>query len=104
MYRVITMETESEELERFFEMGNEFAVVTDGGRRWVLELATRGGWRSLLGDREGYIYWAGAGGLRLVERFMDFFGILRERKSQISIAAAILSVSRDVLLTSFPIC
>ena len=42
VYRVITMETELEELERFLGEGNEFAVVTDGGRRWVLGVATRG--------------------------------------------------------------
>lgn len=59
-YRVITMETPLEELEAFFEgkliggegngssegrsMGEkqEFAVVTDGGRRFVLGVATRG--------------------------------------------------------------
>ncbi|SMQ50397.1 unnamed protein product [Zymoseptoria tritici ST99CH_3D7] len=35
-YRVITMETPLEELESFFAEGNEFAVVTDPGRRFVL--------------------------------------------------------------------
>jgi len=48
-YRVITMETPLEELEGFFEGGVEgkgekqdFAVVTDAGRRFVLGVATRG--------------------------------------------------------------
>ncbi|KAK3079440.1 hypothetical protein LTS18_004847, partial [Coniosporium uncinatum] len=48
-YRVITMETPLEELEDFFEGGvegkgekQEFAVVTDAGRRFVLGVATRG--------------------------------------------------------------
>lgn len=46
-YRLITMETPLEELERFFEgeglKGEEqdFAVVTDGGRRFVLGVATK---------------------------------------------------------------
>ena len=42
VYKVITMDTPLEELEGFFEAGNEFAVVTDGGRRFVLGVATRG--------------------------------------------------------------
>lgn len=47
-YRVITMETPLEELEAFFEgVGHDgekqdFAVVTDAGRRFVLGVATRG--------------------------------------------------------------
>ncbi|KAF2164382.1 hypothetical protein M409DRAFT_25260 [Zasmidium cellare ATCC 36951] len=46
-YRLITMETKLEELEGFFEgegMGGskqEFAVVTDFGRRFVLGVATK---------------------------------------------------------------
>lgn len=49
VYKVITMETKLEELEAFFngdegEEGNgrqEFAVVTDERRRFVLGVATR---------------------------------------------------------------
>ncbi|KAL4796984.1 hypothetical protein BDV19DRAFT_387853 [Aspergillus venezuelensis] len=46
-YRVITMETELEELQRFFEgeneqHGSEFAVVTDAERKFVLGVATKG--------------------------------------------------------------
>ncbi|KAI0137080.1 hypothetical protein BJ170DRAFT_590027 [Xylariales sp. AK1849] len=44
-YKVITMATPLEELEEFFEGGaekQEFAVVTDEGRRFVLGVATRG--------------------------------------------------------------
>lgn len=40
-YTVITPDTGLDELERFFE-GEEFAVVTDADRRWVLGVATRG--------------------------------------------------------------
>lgn len=45
-YALITMETTLEELERFFEGGatgerQDFAVVTDPGRRFVLGVATR---------------------------------------------------------------
>lgn len=46
-YRVITMETPLEELEEFFEGGHhggqkqEFAVITDEMRRFVLGVATR---------------------------------------------------------------
>lgn len=45
-YRLITMETPLEELERFFEgegLGarQEFAVVTDPARRFVLGVATK---------------------------------------------------------------
>ncbi|KAL9086183.1 MAG: hypothetical protein Q9165_007248 [Trypethelium subeluteriae] len=45
-YEVITMDTPLEELEAFFEgseggQKQEFAVVTDGGRRFVLGVATR---------------------------------------------------------------
>lgn len=50
-YKVITMDTPLEELEAFFEGDGEgsirgekqdFAVVTDVGRRFVLGVATRG--------------------------------------------------------------
>lgn len=47
VYRVITMDTPLEELEQFFDGGvngsgsQEFAVVTDGSRRFVLGVATR---------------------------------------------------------------
>jgi hypothetical protein len=47
-YKVITMDTPLEELEAFFLQGaeghgpQEFAVVTDAGRRFVLGVATRG--------------------------------------------------------------
>lgn len=45
-YRLITMDTPLEELEDFFEGGQtgkkeEFAVVTDAARRFVLGVATR---------------------------------------------------------------
>lgn len=45
-YRVITMDTPLEELEAFFEGAHggekqDFAVVTDHGRRFVLGVATR---------------------------------------------------------------
>lgn len=45
-YSVITMETPLEELEAFFEgvgggSKQDFAVVTDGSRRFVLGVATR---------------------------------------------------------------
>ena len=45
-YRVITMDTPLEELEAFFEGADggakqDFAVVTDAGRRFVLGVATR---------------------------------------------------------------
>ena len=45
-YKVITMDTPLEELEAFFggsEVGEkqDFAVVTDGARRFVLGVATR---------------------------------------------------------------
>ena len=46
-YRLITMETRLEELEEFFEGGSvggerqDFAVVTDPARRFVLGVATR---------------------------------------------------------------
>ena len=47
VYRMITMETELADLEAFFEgLGGggkqDFAVVTDGGRKFVLGVATRG--------------------------------------------------------------
>ncbi|KAI9870284.1 MAG: hypothetical protein M1823_008792, partial [Watsoniomyces obsoletus] len=49
-YQVITMDTELWELEGFFEnigplaigTKQEFAVVTDGGRKFVLGVATKG--------------------------------------------------------------
>ena len=47
-YRVITMDTPLEDLEAFFDgaaIGGEsqdFAIVTDGSRRFVLGVATRG--------------------------------------------------------------
>lgn len=46
-YKVITMETPLEELEAFFEgretggQKQDFAVITDAGRRFVLGVATR---------------------------------------------------------------
>ncbi|KAF2234533.1 hypothetical protein EV356DRAFT_532841 [Viridothelium virens] len=45
-YKIITMDTPLEELETFFDgseggQKQEFAVVTDGGRRFVLGVATR---------------------------------------------------------------
>ena len=45
-YKVITMDTPLEELEHFFDGGvngskQDFAVVTDGGRRFVLGVATK---------------------------------------------------------------
>jgi hypothetical protein len=40
-YQVITMNTPLEELEEFFGRGEDFAVVTDGGRRFVLGVATK---------------------------------------------------------------
>ena len=48
VYKVITMDTPLEELERFFSGGvdgsspQEFAVVTDSSRRFVLGVATKG--------------------------------------------------------------
>ncbi|KAL8945847.1 MAG: hypothetical protein Q9222_007672 [Ikaeria aurantiellina] len=42
VYKVITMDTPLEELESFFSRGNDFAVVTDGDRRFVLGVATKG--------------------------------------------------------------
>jgi hypothetical protein len=47
-YKVITMDTPLEELEAFFEgaqtegQKQEFAVITDDNRRFVLGVATRG--------------------------------------------------------------
>lgn len=43
-YRVITMDTPLEELEEFFDAGSQkqdFAVVTDEARKFVLGVATR---------------------------------------------------------------
>jgi len=60
-YRVITMETRLEDLEAFFE-GNvggvegekqDFAVVTDPGRRFVLGVATRGDLEEFVKRRPG---------------------------------------------------
>lgn len=48
VYKVITMDTPLEELEAFFNGGvdggspQDFAVVTDGTRRFVLGVATKG--------------------------------------------------------------
>ena len=48
VYKVITMDTPLEELEDFFNGGvdgssaQDFAVVTDEGRRFVLGVATKG--------------------------------------------------------------
>jgi hypothetical protein len=48
VYKIITMDTPLEELEEFFNGGvdgkeaQDFAVVTDGTRRFVLGVATRG--------------------------------------------------------------
>ncbi|KAF1959224.1 hypothetical protein CC80DRAFT_523943 [Byssothecium circinans] len=53
-YKVITLQTTLEELEEFFNGGvdgigkQEFAVVTDEGRKFVLGVATRG-------DLEGFV-------------------------------------------------
>ena len=41
VYKIISMDTPLEELEEFFEAGSDFAVVTDGARRFVLGVATR---------------------------------------------------------------
>lgn len=47
VYRVISMDTPLEDLEAFFDgegggRRQDFAVVTDEGRRFVLGVATRG--------------------------------------------------------------
>ncbi|MCJ1402578.1 hypothetical protein MMC11_005798 [Xylographa trunciseda] len=48
VYKIITMDTPLEELEEFFNGGvnggepQDFAVVTDGARRFVLGVATKG--------------------------------------------------------------
>jgi hypothetical protein len=49
VYKIITMDTPLEELEAFFDgsaapngQKQDFAVVTDGSRRFVLGVATRG--------------------------------------------------------------
>ena len=48
VYRIISMDTPLEELEDFFNHGSngsgpqDFAVVTDGSRRFVLGVATKG--------------------------------------------------------------
>ena len=40
-YKLITMETRLEELEQFYRSGQEFAVVTDAARRFVLGVTTK---------------------------------------------------------------
>ena len=52
-YRVISMDTPLEELQAFFECGNEFAVVTDAERRFVLGVATRGDLAEFVRRRPG---------------------------------------------------
>lgn len=60
-YRLITMETPLEELEKFFEgegdgqegAKQDFAVVTDGARRFVLGVATRDDLEKFLSRRPG---------------------------------------------------
>ncbi|KAJ9656919.1 hypothetical protein H2198_004672 [Neophaeococcomyces mojaviensis] len=61
-YQTITMETELWELEGFFEnVGSyatgtkqDFAVVTDGGRKFVLGVATRHDLNEFVGRRPSY--------------------------------------------------
>jgi len=56
-YKVITLETPLEELEEFFNGGvdgigqQEFAVVTDASRKFVLGVATRGDLENFLRKR-----------------------------------------------------
>jgi CBS domain-containing protein len=56
-YKVITLETPLEELEEFFKGGvdgsgsQEFAVVTDGSRKFVLGVATQGDLESFVKRR-----------------------------------------------------
>lgn len=56
-YKVITVETPLEELEAFFKGGvdgsgeQEFAVVTDGGRKFVLGVVTKGDLESFVKRR-----------------------------------------------------
>ncbi len=57
-YRLITMETRLEELEKFFSgdgMGEkqDFAVVTDPARRFVLGVATKGDLEEFVRRRPG---------------------------------------------------
>lgn len=58
-YRLITMETRLEELEKFFEGEvdgggkQDFAVVTDPARRFVLGVATRGDLEEFVRRRPG---------------------------------------------------
>lgn len=61
-YQTITMETELWELEGFFEnVGNyatgtkqDFAVITDGGRKFVLGVATRHDLNEFVGRRPSF--------------------------------------------------
>ena len=58
IYRIITMDTPLEELEAFFsgEIGGnrqDFAVVTDGSRRFVLGVATHADLEEFLKRRPG---------------------------------------------------
>ena len=59
VYKVITMDTPLEELEDFFNGGvpgtgpQEFAVVTDGSRRFVLGVATKGDLEEFIKRRPG---------------------------------------------------
>lgn len=58
-YTVITTETELEELETFFNGGpdgkspQDFAVVTDGGRKFVLGVVTRSDLEEFVKRRPG---------------------------------------------------
>lgn len=54
-YRVITPTTPLEELAAFFDTGEEFAVVTDAGRRFVLGVATKGDLMEFLRRRPNLI-------------------------------------------------
>ena len=59
VYQVITMETPLEDLEAFFRGGangsgpQEFAVVTDGSRRFVLGVATKADLEEFIRRRPG---------------------------------------------------
>ncbi|KAG8526977.1 uncharacterized protein KY384_008406 [Bacidia gigantensis] len=59
VYQVITMNTPLEELETFFDRGNDengagdFAVVTDENRRFVLGVATKGDLEEFVKRRPG---------------------------------------------------
>lgn len=60
VYKVITMDTPLEELEAFFNGGvdgsepQDFAVVTDGSRRFVLGVATKSDLEEFLRRRPAY--------------------------------------------------